>query len=442
MEVGRKDYWFAVDIQSPAPECPPVDDLEAGHDEKARRAARRCPRRCVARHRGPARHGAPVVFEIELTSTLFPNPPWPRRVFYFRHPSRAGRAPHHMNDSSERERQRQRLMVVAAFAAIYLVWGSTYLAIRVAVQTLPAFLSAGVRFVVAGALLFAWLLARGHSFPSRAQWRHAFITGTLMLVGGNGLVVWAERTLSSGFTALLVALAPVWFALLDWLRPGGTRPRPKTIAGIVIGFIGVLVLVEAREHGGDLRGEWWSAFAVIIAGITWAGGSLHAKYAPAAASPWMNAAAQMLCGGAGLLFTGVITGEPFRTDWTGISGRSLAALAYLIVFGSWIGFSAYIWLLKASTPARISTYAYVNPVIAVLLGWAFLDEPVTAGILYGAIIILAGVAVISVPPGATTSAMSRAVAKIRQLGGGRRAVAKTPMSGTACPRPEPARDKS
>lgn len=331
---------------------------------------------------------------------------------------------------------------MAAFAAIYLVWGSTYLAIRVAVETLPAFLSAGVRFIVAGTAMFCLLLARGHAIPSRVQWRHAFVTGTLMLVGGNGLVVWAERTLNSGFTALLVALAPVWFALLEWLRPGGTRPHRRTVAGIIVGFVGVLVLVEAGGRGSDLRGEWWSALAVVIAGITWAGGSLYSKYAPAAASPWMSSATQMLCGGAGLLLTGVLTGEPFRTEWMAISGRSLAALAYLIVFGSWIGFSAYVWLLKASTPARISTYAYVNPVIAVFLGWAFLGETVTAGILYGAAIILAGVAVLSMPAGATASALSRAATRVRRRGTRPDGAIRIPTSGTACRHPEPARDKS
>ena len=310
--------------------------------------------------------------------------------------------------NTKTESQRHRLLVVLAFAAIYLVWGSTYLAIRVAVETLPAFLSAGARFIIAGGVMFAVLAARGMSAPSRAQWRHALVTGTLMLVGGNGLVVWAERTLSSGFTALLIALTPVWFALLDWLRPRGEQPQVKTIAGIIIGFAGVIVLLRARGSTADLGGEWPSALVIVIAGICWAGGSLYSKYSPNSASPWMNAAAQMICGGVGLLLVGAALGEPARTDWARISGRSLTALAYLIVFGSWIGFSAYVWLLKASTPARISTYAYVNPVIAVLLGWALLGENVTAGMLSGAAVILLGVAIITVPAGSVLSTMRRA----------------------------------
>ena len=317
-----------------------------------------------------------------------------------------------MNTSTES--QRPRLLLIAAFAAVYLVWGSTYLAIRVAVETLPAFLSASVRFLIAGSLMFFVLKARGFASPSKTQWQQAAITGSLMLVGGNGLVVWAEKTLSSGFTALLVALAPVWFALLEWLRPRGTRPQSKTIAGIVIGFAGVILLVHARG-AASIRGEWSSALAVIVAGLCWAGGSLYSKYSPGTAVPWMNAAAQMISGGVGLLLAGLVLGEPFRTDWSRISGRSVAALAYLIVFGSWIGFSAYVWLLKATTPARISTYAYVNPVIAVLLGWALLGERVHMGTLYGAAVILAGVIVITVPPGAFTSAIRRGAEEAGRL---------------------------
>jgi len=299
-----------------------------------------------------------------------------------------------------------RTLVLGAFAAIYVVWGSTYLAIRVAVETLPPFLTAGVRFLTAGGLLYAFLLARGFAKPSRAHWHNALVTGVLLLVGGNGLVMWAEQRISSGFTALLVALAPVWFALLDWSRPRGVRPQFKTLVGIVIGFLGVLMLVNGR---GGLTGntQWWGVLAVIAAGICWAGGSLYSKYTPDVASPWMNAAAQMICGGAALLVAGLLLGEPFRTDWGRVSGRSLAALTYLIVFGSWIGFSAYVWLLKTTTPSRVSTYAYVNPVIAVFLGWALLGESVNASMLWGALVILAGVITITVPPAAIASGWTR-----------------------------------
>ena len=306
-------------------------------------------------------------------------------------------------------------MVIAAFAVIYVVWGSTYLAIRVAVETLPAFLSAGVRFTIAGGLMFALLALRGVTRPTQAQWRYALVTGTLMLVGGNGLVVWAERTLSSGFTALLVALAPVWFALLDWGRPHGVRPQMKTIAGIILGFAGVALLVKARGTNTGFDGQWAATFAIIGAGICWAGGSIYAKHNNAGGSPWMMAAAQMICGGIGLLLVGVLVGEPMHTEWSRISGRSLAALGYLIVFGSWIGFTAYVWLLGVTTPARVSTYAYVNPVIAVLLGCALLGERVTVGMLGGAAVILLGVIIITVPAGTALSFAQRAARRALRL---------------------------
>jgi drug/metabolite transporter (DMT)-like permease len=300
-----------------------------------------------------------------------------------------------------------RTLIIAAFAAIYVVWGSTYLAIRVAVETLPPFLSAGLRFLIAGGLLLPFLVRRGFAKPSRQQWRHAWIAGTLLLVGGNGLVMWAEKTIPSGLTALIVALAPVWFALIDWLRPRGVRPQFRTIVGIIIGFIGVVMLVNGR--GNSLHGQayWLGALAVILAGLSWASGSLFAKHSPNAGSPWMNASAQMICGGAGLLVVGVAVGEPFRTDWSRVSGRSLAALAYLIVFGSWIGFSAYVWLLKMTTPSRVSTYAYVNPLIAVFLGWALLGESLNAHMLVGALVVLAGVITITIPAGAMANVVMR-----------------------------------
>ena len=298
-------------------------------------------------------------------------------------------------------------MLIAAFATIYLLWGSTYTAIRIVVETLPPFLAAGVRFLIAGGLMLAVLAARGTPLPSRALWRHATITGTLMLVGGNGLVMWAERTLSSGFTALLIALVPVWFALLDWARPRGVRPQLKTVAGIFIGFLGIALLVRARGGFASMNGQWWGALAIMVSGFCWAGGTLCAKYQTNTSSPWMTSAAQMLCGGVGLMLVALLRGEPWHTDWSHVSGRSVAALGYLIVFGSWIAYSAYVWLLHNTTPARLSTYAYVNPIIAVFLGWVLLNEKVNSGMLWAAAIIVLGVATITVPPSAVASVVRR-----------------------------------
>ncbi|HKQ39679.1 MAG TPA: EamA family transporter, partial [Verrucomicrobiae bacterium] len=230
--------------------------------------------------------------------------------------------------------------------------------------------------------------------PDAVQWRHSAIVGGLLLVGGNGLVMWAEKSISSGLAALLIALTPVWFALLDWVRPNGTRPHWKTLVGIVVGFGGIALLVN---DDASVNGSLLSAIALIVAGIFWAGGSLYSKHTSNGGSPWMNAATQMISGGVGLLLLGIVLGEPWRTQWSQISARSLLALGYLVVFGSWIAFSAYVYLLRASTPARVSTYAYVNPVIAVFLGWALLGEVVTSRMFLGMFVVVAGVIIITLP---------------------------------------------
>lgn len=286
--------------------------------------------------------------------------------------------------------------VLAAFATVYVVWGSTYLAIRVAVESLPPFLMAGCRFLLAGGALLVWLLLRGESIPANNHWRKAAVPGFLMLVGGNGLVVWAEQTVSSSLAALLVSLTPVWFAAIEWLRPGGKPPEPRTIVGIFVGFSGVILLTSGHGgSGGPIH--LWGVLALMLAGISWAGGSLWSRYHPSPQSPWMNAAMQMICGGAMLLCLGLLTGEGDQLDWATVSAQSLSALGYLIVFGSWIGFGAYVWLLKTSKPAHVATYAYVNPVIALFLGRIVLGETLNAQVLCAAAVILAGVAITTLP---------------------------------------------
>ena len=295
------------------------------------------------------------------------------------------------------ERQARTWMLVA-FAIIYTVWGSTYLAIRVAVATLPPFLLAGSRFMVAGLGLLVWLWLRGVALPNARQWGHAFIAGGLLLLGGNGLVVWAEQTVPSNLAALLVALTPVWFALLEWVRPAGMRPTWQTATGIVVGFSGVAWMVAGRNPdgpGGPVNG--WGLLALVLAGISWAAGSLWSRYHARPESPWMNAAAQMLCGGVALLLTAILRGEPGQFHAGAVSAQSWLALVYLVVFGSWIGFSAYIYLVKVATPARLATYAYVNPVISVVLAWLVLGESLSRQTLWAAGVSLIGVVITSLP---------------------------------------------
>ena len=291
-----------------------------------------------------------------------------------------------------------RALVLGAFAIVYVVWGSTYLAMRVAIETLPPFLMAGCRFLVAGGVLFAVLRLRGAPPPGKAHWRNAWISGFLLLVSGNGLVVWAEQTVPSGLTALLIGLTPAWFALMDWLRPGGPKPHARTLLGILVGFGGVVLLVSPRgaaAHGAPLNA--WGVSALILAGISWAAGSLFSKHNSNGQSPWMTAALQMLCGGATLLLLALPAGEFKGAHADAVSMQSAIALLYLIVFGSWIGFSAYVWILKVSKPAHVATYAYVNPVIALFLGRMLLGEELNARVFLAAAIILAGVVIITLP---------------------------------------------
>ncbi len=286
-----------------------------------------------------------------------------------------------------------RTLILLAFAAVYLIWGSTYLAIRVAVETLPPFLLGGARFTLAGLILLAFLKLRGIAWPTAAQTRNSLVAGAVMLLGGNGLVVWAEQYVTSSFAALFIASAPVWFAVFDWVRPGGSRPAWHVWLGISLGLAGVGLLVLRREAGvGQIH--LGGALALLLATMSWASGSMLAKHTDKPNSPWLGAGLQMLGGGLAMLLAAAGLGEFSRFDPGAVSGRSLAAFAYLIVFGSWVGFSAYVWLLGVSTPAKVSTYAYVNPVIAVFLGWALLGEHITppmvlaAGVIVGAVVIL------------------------------------------------------
>ncbi|MES1245142.1 MAG: EamA family transporter [Acidobacteriota bacterium] len=290
----------------------------------------------------------------------------------------------------------QQWRVVLAMGAVYVIWGSTYLAIRFALETLPPFGLAGARFVISGLLAYGWARWRGAPRPTGRNWRAAAIIGALMMVAGNGGVVWAEQHLDSGLAALLIATEPLWIVVLFWLRPKGTRPTLQVAAGLALGLAGMAFLV--RPGGGAAP---VGALAVLFASFCWAVGSLYGRRAPLPTSPILASGMQMLSGGAMLLFISLLAGEPARVDLSQVSLRSLLAVAYLIV-GGLIAFTAYGWLLRVASPVMVSTYAYVNPVVAVLLGWAFAGEPLTGGMLGAAAIILTGVAMITLNPGRPT----------------------------------------
>lgn len=280
-----------------------------------------------------------------------------------------------------------------AFAAVYLIWGSTYLAIRFAIETLPGWSMAGVRFLLAGGVLYAWARLRGARALTRGQWRNAWLIGTLLLLGGNGLVVWAEHYVPSGWAALIVGTEPIWVTIFLLLGAGRERPRARTLVAIATGFVGVAVLTAPGTVSGSslyLPG----LIALLIAPASWAAGSLLARDADLPRSAALATASQMLTGGAALLATGTVLGEWRAFDPSAVSVGSWLAFAYLVVFGSLIAFSAYAWLVRNAEPTLAATYAYVNPVVAVFLGGLLAGEPlgirtfVACGLIIGAVVLL------------------------------------------------------
>jgi drug/metabolite transporter (DMT)-like permease len=290
--------------------------------------------------------------------------------------------------SAANESRSQRLLQVLAFAAVYLIWGSTYLAIRVAVATLPPFLMAGVRFLSAGLVLYGVLRLRGVRAPSLAEWRHAAVAGVLMLSLGNGLVSWAEQSVASNQAALLIAGVPLYVALLEWWMPNGRRPARLLLVGIGLGFAGMLLLVMQNEVAGT---DPVGIGILVLAGLAWAIGTLYARHGKHHPHALMSAAAQMLAGGWFLLVFAFLRGDAALFAVSALSLQSGLALAYLTVFGSLIAFSAYGWLVVVSTPSRLSTAAYVNPLIAVILGWLVLGESLTPRAMLGGVLILGAV---------------------------------------------------
>ncbi len=292
-----------------------------------------------------------------------------------------------MND----QRSSLGLTALLAFAAVYVIWGSTYLAIRIAIETLPALTMAGVRFVVAGGLLLGWVrLRNGGPWPTIQQWRSAALLGLLLLVGGNGSVVLAEFRVPSGLTALIIGTEPLFVVVLLAFWPGGERPRRRTVLALLVGFAGAALLAAP---GADAIGSLHlpSVLLLLLACTTWATGSLYARQANLPSSPLLGAAMQMLTGGSVLLVLGAALGEWKNIRVETFSRNSLLALAYLIFFGAIVAFTAYNWLVRNIRPTLVATYAYVNPVIAVFLGWLLLREPLSWRTFVAATLILGAV---------------------------------------------------
>jgi drug/metabolite transporter (DMT)-like permease len=285
------------------------------------------------------------------------------------------------------------LAVGAALLAIYFIWGSTYLGIRIAVETIPPFLMASIRFLIAGAALYLWSCLRAGTIlqPTRREWRDSAIVGAALLGGGMGLVAWGEQTVSSGIAALLVALMPAWVAIFGRVIFGDRLPR-LVLLGIAVGLVGVALLAWPTDSG---RVDPAGLIALLISPMSWALGSLYsAKRAQLPSLPLLATAMQMLVGGAVLGAAGTLTGELGQLHVDAISSDSLAALTYLVLIGSFIGYTCYVWLLRSAPLALISTYAYVNPVVAFILGALILSEPITPRTLLASAVIVGAVALI------------------------------------------------
>jgi drug/metabolite transporter (DMT)-like permease len=289
-------------------------------------------------------------------------------------------------------------LIILAFAAIYLIWGSTYLGIRIGIESFPPLLLAGARHFLTGLILYPILRWKTGVRPTPAHWRTAVVTGVLLLFIGNGGVCIAEGTVPSGVTALLVATVSLWIVLIDWLRPGGARPLPRVVAGILMGFAGLVLLVGPAHLGGSGRIDPKGSAILVIASLAWAFGSLYSKHGSLPSSPFLGVAMQSLAGGSALCIAGLITGEVSAFHFAAVTLRSWLAIGYLIVFGSGLGFTAYIYLLKNTAAARVGTYALVNPVVALFLGWLFVGESITLRTVLAAGVILTAVLLVITAP--------------------------------------------
>ena len=287
------------------------------------------------------------------------------------------------------------LKVIAAFAAVYFIWGSTYLFNKFALEDFPPFVLAAVRFTTAGALLYGWSRFRRAERTTTTHWRNALITGGLFFLCGNGAVLWAQQRLPSGLVALIVAIGPLWIVLLEWLRPPHKAPKRIVSAGVISGLVGLGLLMgpDTLRGNGDIDVP---ATLVLAAGsLLWSIGALYAQRATLPKTPSLVSAIQLLAGGALLIAVAFALGEFGETQWSLISAHAALSLAFLIFFGSIVAFSSFSWLTRVAPASRVATYAYVNPVVAMSLGWLFANERFSGRTLIASAVILAGVALIT-----------------------------------------------
>lgn len=286
--------------------------------------------------------------------------------------------------------------VLLALLAVYIFWGGTYLGMRVAVETIPPFLMAGLRFFTAGLILYIYARLTGAEKPKMRHWLSAGIIGAMLLLGANGVIAWAEQMVPSGIAALLVATVPLWMIVLGLFSKREKKPTLGVIIGIFLGLCGMGVLVSSS--GNTVSSGSINVFgiaALIFAALSWSIGSLYSRRAKLPKSTILSAAMQNMVGGGLLIIVSLFLGEWQKFDISAVSSRSIAGIVYLIVFGSIVGYNSYIWLLKNGDPALVSTYAFVNPIVAVLLGWIILGEQFTSNSIIALVIIIASIVIIT-----------------------------------------------
>jgi drug/metabolite transporter (DMT)-like permease len=283
-----------------------------------------------------------------------------------------------------------------ALLSIYIIWGSTYLAIFFVVETIPPFISSGIRFLVSGAILLTWRWLAKDPMPTRYQWRSAIIVGLLLLVGGNGLLSWSEQYIPSGIAALLIGSVPLWLVLIEAIRPGGTRPTWQSILGLIIGFVGIVILIGPAEFTGETTEfNIVGILVCLLAAFLWSFGSIFSRSANLPKSALMTTGMEMLAGSIGLFILATVTGEWQNFSISAVSQKSINGIIYLILIGSLVGFVSYAWLLRNAPISLVATYAYVNPLVAILLGSLLADESLTPRILIAAVVIVGSLVLVN-----------------------------------------------
>ena len=307
--------------------------------------------------------------------------------------------------------------VFLSFAAVYLIWGSTYLAIRYAVETIPPFIMAGIRFLSAGSMLYAYALYKQRNQKTdpvpkklrRIHWYSALIVGSLFFVGGNGGVVWAEQFIPSSLAALIITTVPLWMVLLDWLRPQGKRPHYLTVMGLILGFTGMVVLINPANIQVEFQSSFLPSLVLVGSALAWSCGSILSRHLRLPQSLILSSSMQMLTGGSVLLIASFFLGEWSLLEISKITALSAWSFVYLMIFGSIVAFTAYSFLLKNTTAAKVSTYAYINPIIAIFLGWSIASEPMDSRTLLAAFIIISAVVLITYTKGRKPAAEAKPI---------------------------------